>query len=310
MTIGLDLREYQGRYPRIDDPLMRAAYLRGVRVSELHYPPGTADWDQKARQVLLNEETAPYLYSSYTPLDLHYVPGSRPQLERLANRVVRPGMKDREKVRAIIKYCHKGFREEFANPLPPKTMFLNASEEEILKLGGGQCEDRSRLIICLCQIAGIPARFIAVYSHFRPEENYKVHGGHAIIEIYVEGTWAFFDSSVLEFYCVRDDGRIASLWDLRRHPELVENQPESVHEDCGESRERFVWYRDEYLSTRSAATIANYFVWHGWRYDWRWVRIGSDPDDESCRRRKREEERIDREVLAEIGVSRTPAATV
>ena len=51
MSIEQTIQDYTGRYPRIDDPLMRAAYLRGVTVSAVYYPPGTADWDQKARQV-------------------------------------------------------------------------------------------------------------------------------------------------------------------------------------------------------------------------------------------------------------------
>ena len=64
------VQPYSGRYPRIDDPLMRAAYILGVEIAERFYPPGTADWDQKAGQVVLNEVTAEYLYTSFTPLTL------------------------------------------------------------------------------------------------------------------------------------------------------------------------------------------------------------------------------------------------
>ncbi len=296
------LRPYVGRTPRIDDPLMRAAYLRGIAVSEFYYPKGTADYDQKAAQVLLTGETAEYLYSAFTPLSLHYVPGTRPALERVVARVVKPEMTERERVLAVRDFCLKTVPKEYPCPLPPKTLLLNAAEEEVLKLGGGQCEDRSRLIVCLCQIAGLPARCVAVYSHFRPEENYALRGGHAIVEIYCEGGWAFFDSSVMDFWCRRPDGRIASLWDLRQHPEWVEQQGDEFYRARGETKERFVWYRDEYLTTRAAATITNYFVWEGWRYDWRWVRISYDPNDEGHRKGKQMRNELRRRLLREAGV--------
>jgi hypothetical protein len=295
------IRQFSGRYPRIDDPLMRAAYLRGVRVSAIYYPPGTADWDQKAGQVALNEQTREYLYTAYTPLSVPYHVGSRPALERIVARVTNPSMTQREKALAILRYCHHGFRVDWPAVLPQKTLFLNACEEEVLKLGGGQCEDRSRVIICLCQVAGIPARLVAVYSHFRPEENYALHGGHAIVEVCVEDGWAFFDS-LADFYCEIPGGRIASLWDLRTQPDLVEKQPDRVYRDCGSTREKFIAYRDEYLSTRAVATLANYFVWDGWRYDWKWVRIGYDANDPAAVEAKRRHKEITRQVLAEIGI--------
>lgn len=68
--------------------------------------------------------------------------------------------------------------------------------------GGGQCEDRARLICCLCQIAGLPARFVASYTRFVPEAGYAQRGGYVIVEIYIEGGWCFFDS-LDDFYCLR-----------------------------------------------------------------------------------------------------------
>ena len=304
MTAQRVIQQYAGRSPRIDDPLMRAAFERNMIVSSWYYPPGTADWDLNACQVLLNEETADYLYTAHTPLDLHYVPGSRPMLERLVHRIAPPAMTEREKVFAIIRYCHHGMKDDFKSPLPENTIILNATEEEILKFGGGQCEDRSRLIICLCQIAGISARYIAAASHFRPEEGYALHGGHAIVEIFMEGGWAFFDSSCMDFYCLRDDGRIASLWDLRQHPELVENQPDSVYQECGTTKEGFVAYRDNHLSTRAVASISNYFVWDGWRYDWTWVRICYDKSDEEHRQGKKKRAELRIKLLTDIGIPR------
>jgi transglutaminase-like putative cysteine protease len=265
------IRQYVGRFPRIDDPLMKAGYIRSVSVSEKVYGPGTADWDQKATQVVLNEKTADYLYTSFTPLSINYQPGSRPVLERLVNRLIRPEMSEREKVFAILKYCHGGFRTDYPGVVPENVVLLNASEEDILQMmNSGQCESLSRVIICLCQVAGISARFVASYSYFRPEEGYAVHGGHAIVEIYLEGGWAFFDS-VSDLYCLRDDGNIASLWDLLSNPGLVETQPDSVYKDCGKTKEAFIRYRDEFLTKKQVVTLTNYYVWDYWRYDWKWA---------------------------------------
>lgn len=303
MTDPQIIQQYSGRNPRIDDALQRAAYQRGVRVSALYYPPGTADWDEKKSQVLLNGHTAEYLYTQHTPLTIDYVPGSRPQLERVVGRIVGPGMTEREKALAIVRYCVAGFRNDYPKPIPEKEVFLNASEEEILKLGGGQCDDRSRLIICLAQIAGLPSRFVAVYSHFRPEEDYKLVGGHAIQEIFIEGGWAFFDSSVMVFYCLRKDGRIASLWDVLSDPGIVERQPQEVLDDCGTTGERFLWYADTYLNPRSAASVSNYRASDYWRYDWHWVPITCDRDEPAYAESQKKHDRITREALAEIGIT-------
>lgn len=262
------LRQYTGRFPRIDDPLMRAAYIYDVSISAYWYGRGTADWDQKAAQMVLNGDTSDYLYTSFTPLTLNYAPGSRPLLERIARRLVRPEMSTRAKVFAVLKYCHGGFRDEF--PEPKGKFFLNMREEELLQNGGGQCEDRARLICCLCQIAGLPARFVASYTRFVPEAGYAQRGGHAVVEIYIEGGWCFFDS-LDDFYCLRPDGRIAGLWDLVCDPQLVAEQPEAVYKDCGKTRAEFVKYRDTNLNKKQVLTLTNYSVWDGWRYDWKWI---------------------------------------
>jgi transglutaminase-like putative cysteine protease len=295
------IQEFVGRRPRIDDPLKRAAYVYDVTLSETVYPPGTADWDQKNGQALLTEETAEYLYSAYTPLTLHYQPGSRPLLERVVARVCRPEMTEREKVFAIINYAYEGFKNDFINVLPPNTVILNAIEEEVLKLNGGQCEDRSRLMICLAQIAGFPARLVASYSWFSPEEGYKSRSGHAIVEIYLEGGWAFFESLNRGFYCIKADGKIASAWEILQDPGLAERQSEAVLADCKRTREKFLWYRDEYLTKRAVVTLANYSVWDGWRYDWRWIASGKANPRFQERQVLRKELR--RKLLGELGIT-------
>lgn len=309
MSVPEKLKPYAGRIPRIDDALTRAAHVMDTTMSERFYPEGTADWDQKATQVLLNQETADWLYTRFTPLTLRYVAGSRPVLERIVARLTRPGMTEQEQVLAILRYAWDGFRQEWPLLGMKPLLVLNAREEELLKLGGGQCEDRSRLIICLCQVAGFPARFVSSSSYFQPEKGYTSRGGHAIVEIFFEGGWAFFDS-MCSYYWLKPDGRFASLWELIQNPDLSRTQIEAVLRDCGKTREQFIRYHETNLIRRQAITLTNYFVWEGGKYDWKWLCCdsviytqiasgqtpGSPPGQLSG-------DALRRQLLAEIGVA-------
>lgn len=299
------IAQYTGRYPRVDDPLIRAAYLFDVKVSERFYPPGTADWDQKATQVVLNEETAEYLYSRFTPLTTSYETGSRPVLERILARILAPGMGDREKLFAILRYCLHDFQKEYPNILPRHTIILNALEEELLKFNGGHCEDRARLIICLTQMAGLPSRFVASASYWDPLNDYTLVGGHAMVEICVDRRWAYFDS-LRDFHCVLPDGRFASLWDIVSRPEIVETQPPATYAACKATREWFIKYRDENLSRKQIITLTNYSVMDYKRYDWKWVCYRHGPGDSDGIEHAKFMKTLKEQLLAELRVAATP----
>ena len=85
---------------------------------------------------------------------------------------------------------------------------------------------------------------------------------------------------------------------------LVERQPESVLKDCGQTREKFLWYRDTFLTTRALASISNYWAADFWRYDWKWARISYDKSDPENIEGRRKREEITRRVLAEAGIHR------
>lgn len=281
------IQEYSGRYPKISDKRQYACYMANVNVSEKIYPKGTCDWDLKDRQVLLNEETAEYLYQSYTPLQVYYRLGSRPILERIVQKICKPSMTEREKVFAILQYAYTGFRDDFKKPEGLLCM-LNASEEELIKLGGGQCEDRSRLIICLAQIAGFPSRAVASYG--RLDDNGQVYGGHAILEIFLEGGWAFFDS-LRNFYCIKKDNKIASLWDLASDPNIVQSQDDSTYNTFvvprkTQNKEKYLKYYDQYLDQKNIVAISNYSVNDYSKYDWKWVELTTEIDDKSATQKK------------------------
>jgi len=117
-----------------------------------------------------------------------------------------------------------------------------------------------------------------------PGPEFKDHGGHAIVEVYIEGGWSFADS-LRDFYCLRKDGEIASLRDLIRGPQFVEQQAEPLNKECGRTtnrgvrrtREWFIAYRDEYFMPNHVITGTNSRVWDHACYDWKWVPLIEAP---------------------------------
>lgn len=280
---------------------MRAAYLESTTTSDRFYGPGTADWDLKAGQIVLNRSTADYLYTRFTPTRPTYRPGLRPRLDAMVQGIVTPAMSERQKLHAILAYAYQGFRKDCTESPPKGTVWLNVIEEDIPRRGGGQCEDRARLILCLCQAAGIQARFIASYIYYRPDEGYKRHGGHAIVEAFIEGGWAFCDSC-WGFHCLHADGRMASLWDIVHSPDLVHRQPEHVCRAFGRDAKWYAWYRDEYLTDRQVITLANYSAADYARYDWTPIRYDHAKGSPSRTQIEESSEALRGRLLREIGV--------
>ena len=295
-----ELVQYTGREPRIDDPVQRIGYALSMMGSGAYYKEGTFDYHQKSTQIVLNEETAGFIYSGFTPLETAYAPQSRPQLERLANRLCPDGLSDREKILALVDHVYRGAARENVDIFSGRKLFvLNAREEEVLKLNRCSCECNTRLIVCLAQIAGFPARCTASYSFVDPRRDYAFNGGHAMPEIHLEGGWALFDSDH-GFFCLKEDGRIASLWDLRRDPSLVERQPDWVYNSFGRTRDCHLSFRKTFLSPHSVISFTNYSVDDHKGYDWKWIYIPGDREDPRRKALSREREALRKKLVGEL----------
>jgi hypothetical protein len=295
-----ELVQYTGREPRIDDPVQRIGYALSVMGSGAYYRAGTFDHQQKSHQLVLNEDTAGFIYSDFTSLDVVYAPQSRPQLERLVNRLCPKGRSDREKILALLDHVYRGAARENVDVFPGRRLYvLNAREEEVLKLNRCSCECNTRLIVCLAQIAGFPARYTSSYSFVDPRKGYALNGGHAMPEIYLEGGWALFDSDH-GFFCLKEDGRIASLWELRRDPSLVERQPDWVYGSFGRTRDCHLSFRETFLSPYSVMSFTNYSV-NGHRdYDWNWIYCPQDEEDAYGKAVAREREALRKKLVSEL----------
>lgn len=261
----------------IDDPLTR----RGVelwleRVLGFYGEQGGVDVEVIDDQIILNDRTVEYLYSEYTPLEIRYEPGSRPMLEAVVNEHVGEGMCGREKALALMRRVRDNQDHGLASP----GLFAGGTEEELMKRGALTCNEVSRLYVCLCQIAGLPARLMG--SHI---------SGHMMTEVCADGKWAWIDP-MKGIAPVTDDDAPASTWELMGDPTLFERQPGAVWADCRPPRVTFgaeqrdvrnvaremARNRDCYFHRREAVALGNYFVWEQRRYTYPWRTGPADPD--------------------------------
>ncbi len=260
----------------VEDPLIR----RGVelwleRVLGFYGEKGGVDVEVIDEQVILNARTVDYLYSAYTPLEIRYDPGSRPMLEAIVAEHVREGMSDREKALALMRRVRDNQDHGLARP----ELFAGGTEEELLKRGALMCNEVSRLYVCLCQIAGLPARLQG--SHI---------SGHMMTEVFADGKWGWIDP-MKGIAPLTDGDEPASAWELLCDSKLFERQPRGVWDGCRPPHVRFgteqrdsrniaaemARNRDCYFHPREAVAIGNYFVWEHRRYTYPWRIAPADP---------------------------------
>ena len=215
-------------------------------------------------QIIINKKTAAYLYSDFTPLEIKYQKGQRPQLEKLLDTILKPGMSQKEKFFAIMKRCrdNKDSRDS-------KIVFDGGTEEDIIKAGKYMCNEISRVFCILCQIAGLPSRVVGVHI-----------AGHMMNEVYIDGKWGWCDT-MKGTYAYLPNGKMASWWELMQDPTILDRQTKDVWKDVRplqepefpEFRKTYLAItqertRDVYLHPLEAAAIGNYFVNDHHKYDY------------------------------------------
>ncbi|MFB3891036.1 MAG: transglutaminase domain-containing protein [Phycisphaerae bacterium] len=260
----------------IDDPLTRKGVeLWLARVLGFYGPKGGVDVEVIDDQITLNQKTVEYLYSDYTPLGIHYVEGSRPLLEAVVAQNVKPGMTARQKALALMRRVRDNQDMGLARP----SLFYGGTEEELLKRGALMCNEVSRLYVCLCQIAGVPARLHCAHI-----------SGHMMTEVHADGKWGWIDP-MKGLAPVLDNDRPASAWELWQDPRLFERQPKEVWADFRSPFQQFgldkrdprhaayqmAKNRDCNFHPREAQAIGNYFVWEHARYTYPWRIEMADP---------------------------------
>jgi len=250
----LEISKYKGRTGF-------GSYDELLRPENDIHAPGSVDSVLLDEMIKLVPETDDYIYTKYTPLALKYRKGSRPYLEKVVRDVAGRG-DDASMAKALMRWCN---RIPFNFPTPEKstengfwstdTILFGGTEEELIKRGTEICTEQARVLCVLFQVAGMPARLVALFDMNRK------NWGHGVTEIYIRSRrssgWAIFDATSDACY-PKPKGGLASAWELHNHPELVDAHPSHGKEPYVDS----VFYQ--------CSAIVNYFVWDWQKYDYRW----------------------------------------
>ena len=236
----------------------KKAYLLNFSQMQANYGDNV-DFQLRAEQVILCPQTVDFLYGGFTPLTVRYQKGSRPQLERVVADHTAGCKSESAKALALMRYCRdlydaKWYTGEF------KHYIYGGREEQLIAKGEILCECLGRLHVALCEVAGIPGRIVM-----------HVIGGHICTEVYVDGQWAYMDPRT-GFYCLKPDGRMASVWEIWRHPEIIDAQRDTVKADVSKwfTWEERAWKcKNKYFHTSEVNGFQNYSLAHAGRYHYK-----------------------------------------
>ena len=186
------------------------------------YKPWEIDYEQPVNQMIrLNHETADFLYSDYTPLETHYEPGTRPELERHVAMATCTAKTKRDTAMALMEWicrkitCLRGMTTDLT--------IHGGTEEDFFRRGFGVCNEVSRVFVTLCQVAGIPARMT---FHWTEDGRF----GHSLAEAYIEGKWTLCDTEI-QVTGFDVDGLQANCWELMTQPDTARAFAELVTRD-------------------------------------------------------------------------------
>jgi len=260
----LDLTPYMGASARLRDPLLAATLKENSAISMTIYPRGTVDYQFFLDAVVLTPETAGALYAQFTPLVQPYAPGTRPFLEAIVREVTAGYASQRELALALLDWCRD---IPFRSPPPGGTPFHGGTEEEVIRKSSDMCNEKARVLGILAQIAGIPSRYVGHMVPIWDYDDERQNTGHGVNELYLEGQWAYFDTSGK--YYLKPDGRMASTWDLIEDPSLIDRQSADVLRHLRKGQDQSNTSR--YFSSTTVHIVVNYLAKDHPRYDYGWV---------------------------------------
>lgn len=264
-----DAVKYIGPNAHCLDQRVAAVLLENSTVSCRVYRPGTVDAVFFDQAMVLHEQTAEYLYSKFTPVPQTYIKGSRPFLEKVVRQVTAGQTSELGKALALLDWVRDLSVTYGAGPAPGggfSDIFHGGAEEEVIRKGSDMCNEMSRVLGILAQIAGLASRYV---GHMTPiDYDDSTSGtGHGVNEIFIDGCWAYFD--IRGRYFIKADGTLASAWDLLQDPGLYDRQsPEVLAHRSPRTNHQSP---RRYYEPTSVTIIANYLVADHDRYDYSWV---------------------------------------
>ena len=279
-----ELRAYTGKQAAeaIVGEDRKKAYLLNYEQLGINYGENV-DFQLRREQVILCPDTVDFLYSEFTPTAVSYQRGSRPVLEQVVNETTAGCTNDRERMLALMRFCRDLYKKQW--PRDMEQYIYGGTEEQLIEKGEHLCECLGRLLVGLCEVAGIPGRIV-------------MHdiGGHITAELHLDGHWAYVDPRA-GLYFLKPDGSFASAWELWHNPILLQAQSDEVKVDLSD---RWTW--DERVSkcetmffdAREVNGFENYSLANSSSYDYSQVTAKETADRGLWDINKQYREMIDR----------------
>ncbi len=191
------------------------------------YLPGTVDYMLHDEQIALTPETEAHFYSANAVNTPHYHWGSRPFLEEVLKATTQGCTNDRAKALALVRLIGNPDTSPYRNP-KYRDMYgdnyfqrpLGGTEEQVLRKGWHMCNEITRALVFLCQIAGIPARSVFLFT-----DPLTHVGGHAVTEIFFDGKWNMVENNLGVMF-LTNGGYFASVVEMRDDPTIVNRRPD------------------------------------------------------------------------------------
>jgi Transglutaminase-like superfamily len=194
-TLPPEMQELRGRNG-MPPPYCDREYALAMNVEGI-------DRYQANQFLMYRPDTADYLYSEYTPLDVNYQKGLLPTYEALAAEVTEGCKTETETIMALLLKGASRLKHPCGPPCgPPVGTGRNLDDEALLNSGVGWCNEQARVFIRLCQVCNIPARIVHTFYS-------DTKSGHCIAECYADGRWCMVDAT---WFCVfpGPDGKLLS----------------------------------------------------------------------------------------------------
>ncbi len=200
-------------YRRIPSRDQRDLYLLNFSQMFANYGDNV-DFSLRSNAILLDSDSRELLYSKEAVPPCRYVRGSRPMLEGVvASRMV---LGDEQATALnLMRFCRDLYRKRGDG----QPLAYGGAEEAMIERGEILCEELARLMVALCEVAGLPGRLVL-----------HCVGGHYTTEIFADGKWCYMDPR-MGIYFLKPDGRVASVAELMDSPLLIEQQPLAVRKD-------------------------------------------------------------------------------
>jgi hypothetical protein len=215
-------------------------------------------------QIYLCPETADYIYSAFTPTTVSYGRGSRPFLDKVVEGLGLAGLPDFRKFLWLMRFVRDLHSTRGWTP----DIFSGGTEEDLIQKRALICNEKARLMVALCQVAGLPARYVGHHI-----------GGHGVTEVCIDGHWAYGDVQAGKFF-LKPDGQLASTWEIWRDPKIIRRQPEWVQNEIhpmAVKADPYLITESAYFNAKECTGVVNYFVADHPKFDYTWTAT-ANPD--------------------------------